>query len=201
MFLNKFLKRKIQKERLDNLTLESTFQEVKKITGITNIKNIVDRVTNKDKDYNNCVAKVSQRETKINILKDKIAKLDRDFTELKNSASIDPSESKTTARSQNFDQTSQDLLKKEEKLREDLEDMRDKSINVELIYDKVVENLKLMTKFQDDHTTQDASKSAKTHNAEEELILYYREFLIKMNNIAISTYDKVCFNLSVDVEE
>jgi predicted patatin/cPLA2 family phospholipase len=65
----------MERERVETQLLERTFQEIKKITGMSNIKQIVEKVTNKDKDYNLCVAKVSDRETKLNIIKEKIKKL------------------------------------------------------------------------------------------------------------------------------
>ena len=63
---NRYLKRKIEKERKDNGKLEETFQSIKKITGLSNVKQIVEKIGNKDKDYNHCVAKVNEKEIKIN---------------------------------------------------------------------------------------------------------------------------------------
>jgi chromosome segregation ATPase len=193
MLFNKYLKRKIIKEQIDNRLLETTFQEVKKITGIANIKQVVDRVSNKDKDYNLCVSKMNEREAKINFLKQKIDRLDQDFTELKSSASIDPIEGKKAAKQENYDLEDEALTKEEEKLRQDLEDMKEKNKNVDLIYEKVLENLKAVTKHQDPEVNKshDGSNSTRSSNLEDDLIVNYRELVSKMNDKAEAAYSKV----------
>jgi len=182
----------MERERNETQLLERTFQEIKKITGMSNIKQIVDKVTNKDKDYNLCVAKVSDRETKLNLIKEKIKRLENEFTELKNTASFDINETNSKMQSESLQKEAQDLIEKETKMKEELEEMREKNENVELIYEKVTDNLKNLIQYKpDDENSNDGSSSQRSMVNEDDLIFQYRDFLSKMANNAHSTYDEV----------
>jgi len=183
----------MEKEKLDNYTIETTFQEIKKITGVSNIKQVVEKVANKDKDYNHSVAKANTRENQIKLIKERIRLLDEDFTDLKNTASIDVGESKKTAKALNYDRDAEDLAKKEENLKIELEEMREKNGNVELIYEKVIENLKSLTnnKNQEEISLDVSKNSNRSFNLEDDLVTSYNEFLTKTNNVADKTYAKV----------
>src|SRR4051812_7486045 len=99
---------------------------------MSNIKQIVERVENKDKAYNACVAKVSDREIKINLLKDKIMKLDQDFVDFKTIASVDTNEMQKSIKKINSDKEDDKLCEKEQKLKEVLEEMKEKNEYVEM---------------------------------------------------------------------
>ena len=143
---SKYLKRKMERERIDTQALETTFQDIKKITGISNIKHIVEKVINKDKEYNLAVSKVSERETKMSVIKDKIKKLDQEFIILKNNASFDVNEINNTLINYHNDKDAEELFIQENKLKEELEEMKEKNENVELIYEKVIENMNALIK-------------------------------------------------------
>lgn len=197
LLFNKYLKRKVIKETNDNKILERTFQEIKKVTGVSNIKQVVDRVYTKDKDYNLCVAKVNSRENQIKTLKQRIESLENNFKDLKSSASIDPQEQNKTAKKSNYDEYAEDLQKEEDRLKDELEEMREKNRNVELIYEKVIENMRAIThrKEEDANNSQDASKSTRSSNIEDDLIYDFKEYVNKMNNVANETYSKGSFFL------
>lgn len=185
----------MERERIETQLLERTFQEIKKITGMSNIKRIVEKVTNKDKDYNLCVAKVSDGENKLNLIKEKIKRLEDEFTELKNTASFDISESNKKMQNEYLHKDAQDLIEKEIKMKEELEEMREKNENVELIYEKVIDNLKNLIQYKhDDENYYDGSSSQRNLVIEDDLISQYSNFLSKMANNAKSSYNEVYSN-------
>jgi hypothetical protein len=182
----------MERERVETQLLERTFQEIKKITGMSNIKQIVEKVTNKDKDYNLCVAKVSDRETKLNIIKEKIKKLEDQVVDLKNTASFDVNEVNTNIKNEYQDKESLDLIEQENKLKQELEEMREKSKNVEMIFEKVIDNIKNLVKFKhDDENLIDNSGSHRSYSLEDEIVIQYGNFLTKLEEEAYNSFADV----------
>ena len=89
----------------------------------------------------------------------------------------------------------QDLIEKEIKMKEELEEMREKNENVELIYEKVIDNLKNLIQYKnDDENYYDGSSSQRNLVIEDDLISQYSNFLSKMANNAKSSYNEVYSN-------
>ncbi len=184
------MKRKIEKERKDNEKLEETFQNIKKITGMSNVKNIVEKIGNKDKDYNHCVAKVNDKEIRIGILRDQIKKLNQDYIKLKNEASVDISESdKPEEKEVKYDEEEQELIKREQELNDELDELNNKNTNVELTYEKVTENIKILIGKSEnlqkilDPDNNEPSKNERTLNTEEDVFNSYVNFLEIMRDV------------------
>jgi chromosome segregation ATPase len=197
---NKYLKRKIEKERKDNERLEETFQNIKKITGITNVKNIVEKIGNKDKDYNHCVANVNDKEIRISILREQIKKLNQDFIMLKNEASVDISEAdKVEENKIKYDEEEQELIQREQELIDELEELNNKNTTVELTFEKVTENIKVLIGKSEplqkllDPNNNEVSKNERTLNTEEEVFNSYVDFLEVMRDVV----DKFIINVFV----
>ncbi len=198
---NKYLKRKIEKERKDNEKLEETFQNIKKITGMSNVKNIVEKIGNKDKDYNHCVAKVNDKEIRIGILRDQIKKLNQDYIKLKNEASVDISESdKLEDNKVKYDEEEQELIRREQELNDELDELNNKNTNVELTYEKVTENIKILIGKSDnlqkilDPNDNEPTKNERTLNNEEEVFNSYVNFLDLMRDI-VDKFIKPVFSI------
>lgn len=197
---NKYLKRKIEKERKDNERLEETFQNIKKITGITNVKNIVEKIGNKDKDYNHCVANVNDKEIRISILREQIKKLNQDFIMLKNEATVDISEAdKVEENKIKYDEEEQELIEREQELIDELEELNNKNTTVELTFEKVTENIKVLIGKSEplqkllDPNNNEVSKNERTLNTEEEVFNSYVDFLEVMRDVV----DKFIINVFV----
>ena len=194
---NKYLKRKIEKERKDNEKLEETFQNIKKITGISNVKQIVERIGNKDKDYNHCVAKVNEKEIKIVILRDQINKLNQDYVRLKNEASVDINELKKIPNSEiKYDAEEQELITREQELNEELEELTNKNTKVELTYEKVLENIKFFITRSDkmqktDDNSNDSTRIDKSIGNEEDILRLYNKFLELLKASIDKSFSKV----------
>ena len=194
---NKDLKRKIEKERKDNEKLEETFQNIKKITGISNVKQIVERIGNKDKDYNHCVAKVNEKEIKIVILRDQINKLNQDYVRLKNEASVDINELKKIPNSEiKYDAEEQELITREQELNEELEELTNKNTKVELTYEKVLENIKFFITRSDkmqktDDNSNDSTRIDKSIGNEEDILRLYNKFLELLKASIDKSFSKV----------
>jgi chromosome segregation ATPase len=195
------LKRKIEKERKDNEKLEETFQNIKKITGMSNVKNIVEKIGNKDKDYNHCVAKVNDKEIRIGILREQIKKLNQDYIKLKNEASVDISESdKLEDNKVKYDEEEQELIRREQELNDELDELNNKNTNVELTYEKVTENIKILIGKSDnlqkilDPNDNEPTKNERTLNNEEEVFNSYVNFLDLMRDI-VDKFIKPVFSI------
>jgi hypothetical protein len=85
---NKFLHKSMEKELKENELLEETFQQIRDITGSTNLKIMVDKIVKKDRNYNTAVAKVAEKETKKEVLQNEIRRLQIEYQELKNIGKI-----------------------------------------------------------------------------------------------------------------
>ncbi len=195
------MKRKIEKERKDNEKLEETFQNIKKITGMSNVKNIVEKIGNKDKDYNHCVAKVNDKEIRIGILREQIKKLNQDYIKLKNEASVDISESdKLEDNKVKYDEEEQELIRREQELNDELDELNNKNTNVELTYEKVTENIKILIGKSDnlqkilDPNDNEPTKNERTLNNEEEVFNSYVNFLDLMRDI-VDKFIKPVFSI------
>ena len=180
---------------MDNESLESTFQKIKKITGITNIKNIVDKVCNKDKNYNLSVSIVNEREIKLGMMKEKIKHFDDELKLLNNSSSIIGS-NKSNNNFQN-DEELNELIEEEQRLKEELNEVRENNENVELIYQKVIDNMKVIS---NDKKHEDSMDSSKIINFEDDVIKHFNESLLKMNDLARKTYSKVQEMIKLDIK-
>ena len=178
--------------------MEETFQNIKKITGISNVKQIVERIGNKDKDYNNCVAKVNDKEIKINILSNQIKKLNQDYIRLKNEASFDINEElkKTADGEDKYDDDEKQIIDREQELNNELEDLTNKNTNVELTYEKVLENIKFyVSKIEKLKKVSeiDLTKLEKKNNSEEEILQNYFKFLDLLKQSIDHSFSKVTY--------
>jgi len=193
---NKYLKRKIEKERKDNENLEETFQNIKKITGISNVKQIVERIGNKDKDYNNCVAKVNEKEIKISILKNQINSLNQDFIRLKSEASVDFNEIKRSPEKEiKYDAEELELVTKENQHKEELEELINKNTIVELTYERVMENIKFFIKTEkmqkNEEISNETARLEKSSNYENDILKLYIKFLGLLKESINNSFSKV----------
>jgi hypothetical protein len=73
----------MEKELKDNEELEDNFQKIKQITGLHDLHKIVDKVLNKEKNYNYQVSLVSQKETRLEVLKKVNKELDDEHKRIK----------------------------------------------------------------------------------------------------------------------
>jgi hypothetical protein len=119
---------------------------------------MVDKILNKDKNYNLCVAKVTEKQNKIDILKKDIVSLEIELQKLKNDCKIflklvtdeDLNSTKnthTSANSFNMEESDTQLIATEKKLQEELKLLQEKHKNVKLVYEKVVDNIKVLCKI------------------------------------------------------
>jgi hypothetical protein len=155
---------------------------------------IVEKIGNKDKDYNLCVARVNEKETKAAILRDQIKKLQQDYTHLRNEASVDVTETKQENEATGkFDKDEQELIKQEQDLTNDLEELQVKNESVELTYEKVVENIRFFISKSDSLKKEEADSSRKERslNTEEDIMEYYIDFLSLLKGVVDKTYSKM----------
>jgi uncharacterized small protein (DUF1192 family) len=76
------------REIAKNEELEVLFQNIKKITGQTDLNGILNKIINKDKDYNLAVSQVTELETRIDITQTKIEELKNKLKILQNDSKL-----------------------------------------------------------------------------------------------------------------
>jgi hypothetical protein len=155
----------------------------------------VDKVCNKDKNYNLSVSIVNKREIKLGMMKEKIKHLDDEFKLLNNSSSISDS-NKSNNNFQN-DEELNELIEEEQRLKDELNEVRENNENVELIYQKVIDNMKVIS---NDKKHEDSIDSSKIINFEDDVIKHFNESLLKMNDLARKTYSKVQEMIKLDIK-
>jgi len=149
---------------------------------MANVKNIVEKIGNKDKDYNLCVSRVNEKEITVSILREQIKRLNAEYVQLKNEASVDANEEnkKHNEETGTYDKDEQELIAKEQELGAELEEIANKNEHVELIYEKVIENIKYFIsksnqlKNEEDRSDDKPEKDLKT---EPEILKQYGKFL------------------------
>lgn len=164
----------------------------------------MDKILNKDKNYNLCVSKVAEKQAKIAILKKDIASLEEKVVELQNQVPDIENDnySKVTASGSEeapsgmMDEEELKLVKEEESLLEEVKLMQDKHKKTKLIYEQVIDNIKSLCKISKDETinvthsqminlnepsavdsSQMMNKDTSFHLADEEILRSYVEFL------------------------
>jgi hypothetical protein len=145
---NKFLHKSMEKELRENELLEETFQQIRDITGSTNLKIMVDKIIRKDKNYNVAVAKVSEKETRKEVLSNEIKKLEVEYLELKNNSNsyltlaLTDDNQKDLNYVFKMEEEEKELVRQEQELLEELKVWQEKHKDVKLVYEKVVDNIK-----------------------------------------------------------
>ena len=144
---NKFLKTKMEKVLKENEKIEEVYIAIRDICGTNSLKIITERILNKDKKYNENVSKVSTLQNKIEILEFDNAELEKELITLKNYVIIketDNNKTISTIPTSIIEEEENKLIEKEGELIIKLNNLQEKQENINLIYQKILENIEYL---------------------------------------------------------
>ena len=142
---NKYLRNKMELELTSNEKLEETYRKIRDIVGTPNLKTIVEKMIYKDKRYNDCVARVAEYESGIEILDKDIAELELKVVELKNEVLVketDNDKTLSTIPTSIIEENENELIKQEMELKRTLGILQEKHKNISLVHEKIIENMR-----------------------------------------------------------
>ena len=145
--LDNFLNKKMNMKLNENIKLEEVFRKIKLYSGTSNLKLIVDKIIQKDKNFNYTINKVIRKEKEKLDIEKRINELNKQINELKSSIVINISEdNKEIKKVKTIDMDNKNLYsnlikKNEDLLRKYLENQETYS-NVSLKYEQVINNIK-----------------------------------------------------------
>ena len=145
--LDNFLNKKMNMKLNENIKLEEVFRKIKLYSGTSNLKLIVDKIIQKDKNFNYTINKVIRKEKEKQDIEKRINELNKKLNELKSSIVINLSENnKEIKEVKTIDIDNKNLFsnliqKDEDLLRKYLENQEIYS-NVSLKYEQVINNIK-----------------------------------------------------------
>ena len=144
---NKYLKTKMEKVLKENEKIEEVYIAIRDICGTNSLKIITERILNKDKKYNENVSKVSTLQNKIEILEIDNAELEKELITLKNYVIIketDNNKTISTIPTSIIEEAENKLIDREGELILKLNQLQEKQENINLIYQKILENIEYL---------------------------------------------------------
>ena len=152
---NQFLRKRMEEQLKRYEELEDIYEKIRNICGTQDLEFIIDFIMLRNKRYNYAVQIVNEKEETIKKLKKDIKNLNSDLVKLKNKAIIREKEedSITETRIENtgMDQDDIKLIKKENEKNQDLLILGKKYNEINLAYNKVLENIQTMKIYERAH--------------------------------------------------
>ena len=135
--------------------LEDNYEKIRDICGTQDLEFIIDFVMLRNKRYNYAVQVVNEKEQKIKDLKKEIKQLNADLVKLKNDQIVSEkgteSRTETTVEDPGLEQEEIKLTEKESERNQELLVLGQKYNEIDLAYNKVLENIKNMKEFDQAH--------------------------------------------------
>ena len=210
MLYNQFLRTRMDEQLKRYEDLEDNYEKIRDICGTQDLEFIIDFVMLRNKRYNYAVQVVNEKEQKIKDLKKEIKKLNTELIKLKNAQIVSEKESdsrtETTVENSGLEQEEIELTKKESERNQELLILGKKYNDIDLAYNKVLENIQNMKEFDQAHplnikeeeiieiddgeekpeggeggqTEEKKPKEIKLNREEEEIVQEYEKFLKKV---------------------
>ena len=140
---NIYLENEMAKSLKENEEIETTYRAIREIVGSPSIKVIVDKILTKETTYNDSLAQIYELENLIEVYNKDIEQLEQKLKLLKNEQIVQQNDEKTlsTIQSNLIQENEIQLIKEEEKLVNEENLLKDKLLQVNLIYKKILENI------------------------------------------------------------
>ena len=210
MLYNQFLRTRMDEQLKRYEDLEDNYEKIRDICGTQDLEFIIDFVMLRNKRYNYAVQVVNEKEEKIKDLKKEIKKLNTKLIKLRNAQIVSEKESdsrtETTVENPGLEQEEIELTKKESERNQELLILGKKYNDIDLAYNKVLENIQNMKEFDQAHplnikeeeiieiddgeekpeggeggqTEEKKPKEIKLNREEEEIVQEYEKFLKKV---------------------
>jgi hypothetical protein len=155
MLYNQFLRTRMDEQLKRYEDLEDNYEKIRDICGTQDLEFIIDFVMLRNKRYNYAVQVVNEKEQKIKDLKKEIKKLNTKLIKLKNAHIVSEKESdsrtETTVENSGLEQEEIELTKKESERNQELLILGKKYNDIDLAYNKVLENIQNMKEYDQAH--------------------------------------------------
>ena len=177
---NQFLRKTMDDQLKRYEALEDNYEKIRDICGTQDLEFIIDFILLRNKRYNYAVQVVDEKERRIKKMKKEIKRLNSDLVKLKNNAIInergEESRTETTVENVGMEQEEINLIKKENDKNQDLLILGKKYNEINLAYNKVLENIQAMKEYdlthpleaKEEKTTEKISKKEGKEEKEEE---------------------------------
>ena len=197
---NQFLRKRMDDQLKKYEELEDIYEKIRDICGTQDLEFIIDFIMLRNKRYNYAVQIVDEKEQKIKRLRKEIKTLNSDLTKLKNKAIINEkdheSRTETTVENTGLEHDEIEMIKKENEKNQDLLILGKKYNEINLAYNKVLENIQAMRNYEKIHPIeikeQEEEKKENEDNKEENK--ENKEEKIKLTNEeeeCITEYEKL----------
>ena len=166
---NIYLESEMEKSLKKNELLENTYREIMEICGSPSLKLMVDKILTKETIYNDSLAKINELQNQIDVYDKDIIELEIQLKKLKNEVIFQQNNEKTisTVPSNIIQEDENKLIKEEEKLINEEKNLKEKLIQINLIYRKIMENIEYFVneqKISQDNNHQDDRIIKKNYN-------------------------------------
>ena len=140
---NIYLENEMAKSLKENEEIETTYRSIREIVGSPSLKIIVDKILTKETTYNDSLAQINEFENLIEVYNKDIEQLESKLKLLKNEQIMQQNDEKTlsTIQSNLIQENESQLLKEEEELIAEEKLLKDKLLQVNLTYKKIMENI------------------------------------------------------------
>ena len=140
---NIYLENEMAKSLKENEEIEATYRAIREIVGSPSLKVIVDKILTKETTYNDSLAQINELENLIEVYNKDIEQLEHKLKLLKNEQIVQQNDEKTlsTIQSNLIQENEIQLIKEEEKLITEEKILKDKLLQINLIYKKILENI------------------------------------------------------------
>ena len=151
--------------------LEDNYEKIRNICGTQDLEFIIDFIMLRNKRYNYVVQIVDEKERKIKKLRKEIRQLNSNLVKLRNDQIVNEkdqdSRTETTVENSGMEEDEIEMVKKENEKNQDLLILGKKYNEINLAYNKVLENIKAMKEYDQAHPL-DIKEEKKEDQKEEE---------------------------------
>ena len=200
MLYNQFLRTRMDEQLKRYEDLEDNYEKIRNICGTQDLEFIIDFIMLRNKRYNYAVQIVDEKEQRIKKLRKEIKELNNDLIKLKNNNIVNEkgqdSRTETTVENAGMEEEEIEMIKKENEKNQHLLVLGKKYNEINLAYNKVLENIQAMKEYDQAHPLnikeeeitekqekkpeEEKESKIKLTKEEEECITEYEKFLKKI---------------------
>ena len=174
MLYNQYLRTRMIEQIQKYENVENNYQQIRDICGTQDIESIINFIMLRNKRYNYSVQVVTEKENQVNSLRNDIKRLKSHLVKLKNEIIVNEKESnsktETTIAESGMEKTELDLVQIEKEKNQELLVLGKKYNEVNLSYNRVLENIKEMQEYDQNHPLDLKEKDEEEKKEEQENI-------------------------------
>ena len=172
MLYNQYLRTRMIEQIQKYENVENNYQQIRDICGTQDIESIINFIMLRNKRYNYSVQVVTEKENQVNSLRNDIKRLKSHLVKLKNEIIVNEKESnsktETTIAESGMEKTELDLVQIEKEKNQELLVLGKKYNEVNLSYNRVLENIKEMQEYDQNHPLDLKEKEEEEKKEEQE---------------------------------